>query len=357
MKSKVTALIGIIFLSAALPSFAGICGDANNNGAVNILDVSYTINFLYKSGPAPEPLKIADVNNSNTVNILDVSYLINSIYKGGKSPYCSIYIGQVPPDSIPQIFAPGFISTADMEFTASFDPTLQEFYFTRRGSDNINKIYYTKFQDGSWTNPAIAPFCGSYMNMEPLLSPDGQKLLFSSDRPCSGCGIANWYVTKSGADWSDPQTQEAPLNSVFMMYSTLSSEGNIYFTNIMVSPPGIYVSRVFDEMYQTPVKLSTAINKGYNEAHPYIAPDESFMIFDAQNRPGGFGGSDLYISYHNEDGSWTESVNLGNLINTIGEDLAPTVSPDGLYFFYARPNGAKHDIYWCSIAFIDKLRP
>ncbi|MEW6014859.1 MAG: dockerin type I repeat-containing protein [Candidatus Zixiibacteriota bacterium] len=357
MSSKVTTTALIIILSMAAASFARICGDATNDDRVNILDATYIISSLYKSGPAPEPLKVADVNNSNSVNILDVTYLISSLFKGGDAPNCSIYLGQVPPDSIPQAFATGLISTTDMEFTASFDPSFQEFYFTRRGSDNINRIYYTRFQDGSWIAPDIAPFCGEFMSMEPLITPDGQKLFFSSTRPCSGCGIANWYVVKEGSAWSAPQTLEAPLNSLMMMYSTQSSNGNIYFTNISALPPAIYISQFSDGLYQTPTKLGTAINKGYNEAHPYIAPDESYIIFDAQNRPGGFGGSDLYISYHNEDGSWTESVNLGSSFNTAGEELAPTVSPDGKYFFFAKPNGLKHDIFWCSIAFIDKLRP
>ncbi len=67
-----------------------ICGDANGSGTVNILDVSYIINFLYKHGPAPNPLQAADANNSGGMNILDVSYLINFLYKGGPAPCSSI---------------------------------------------------------------------------------------------------------------------------------------------------------------------------------------------------------------------------------------------------------------------------
>jgi Tol biopolymer transport system component len=350
-------IICLAFGTAYVIAASVICADANGDNKVNLSDVSYTINYLYRSGPAPNPLKAADPDNSNKINLLDVSYTINYLYRSGPKPVCSKYLGQLPPDSIPQIFAPGLISTLDMEFTASFDPSFQEFYFTRRGTDNINKIYFSKIIDGHWNDPTIAPFCDEHFYMEPLFTPDGQKLFFSSDRPCSGCVIANWYVTRSGPTWSDPQTLGAPLNSVMMMYSTQSSNGNIYFTNISATPAGIYLSRFVDGLYQTPEKLGTAINKGYNEAHPYIAPDESYMIFDAQNRPGGVGGSDLYISYRNDDGSWTESVNLGSNFNTAGEDLAPTVTPDGKYFFYARPNGLKHDIYWCSTAFIEYLRP
>ncbi|SYZ72954.1 exported hypothetical protein [Candidatus Zixiibacteriota bacterium] len=65
-----------------------ICGDANRNGIVNILDVSFIISYLYKHGPVPVPLPSADVNHSGGVNILDVSYLINFLYKHGLPLNC-----------------------------------------------------------------------------------------------------------------------------------------------------------------------------------------------------------------------------------------------------------------------------
>lgn len=65
-----------------------ICGDLNDDGTVNILDITYLINYLYKGGPAPEPLESADVNSDMTVNILDVTYLIAYLYRGGPEPNC-----------------------------------------------------------------------------------------------------------------------------------------------------------------------------------------------------------------------------------------------------------------------------
>jgi hypothetical protein len=65
-----------------------ICGDANGDGSINILDITFIINYLYKGGPAPDPAESADVNNSGSVNILDVTYLINYIYKEGAEPSC-----------------------------------------------------------------------------------------------------------------------------------------------------------------------------------------------------------------------------------------------------------------------------
>jgi len=65
-----------------------VCGDANDDEAVNILDVTFMINYLYKSGPAPDPIIAADATGDLSINILDVTYLINYLYKGGAEPIC-----------------------------------------------------------------------------------------------------------------------------------------------------------------------------------------------------------------------------------------------------------------------------
>jgi beta propeller repeat protein len=65
-----------------------VCGDANGDEAVNILDITFLISYLYKGGSAPDPLEAADVNNSGNVNILDITYLIAYLYMGGPEPEC-----------------------------------------------------------------------------------------------------------------------------------------------------------------------------------------------------------------------------------------------------------------------------
>ena len=66
----------------------GLCGDIDGNESINLLDVVYLINYLYKGGPPPAILNLADVNNSGSVNLLDATYLINYLYKGGPPPNC-----------------------------------------------------------------------------------------------------------------------------------------------------------------------------------------------------------------------------------------------------------------------------
>jgi hypothetical protein len=65
-----------------------VCGDANKDGVVNILDITYLIAYLYSGGPPPDPIEAADVNSDFLVNILDITYLINYLYLGGPVPNC-----------------------------------------------------------------------------------------------------------------------------------------------------------------------------------------------------------------------------------------------------------------------------
>lgn len=65
-----------------------VCGDADGSGAINILDVTNLINYLYKEGPAPDPIEAGDANGSGSINILDVNHLINYLYKEGPEPVC-----------------------------------------------------------------------------------------------------------------------------------------------------------------------------------------------------------------------------------------------------------------------------
>jgi hypothetical protein len=72
----------------SLTILAGICGDVNNNGKINAIDVTYLVNYLYKGGPPPPLAYLADMNGKPGINALDVTYFINYLYKGGPEPDC-----------------------------------------------------------------------------------------------------------------------------------------------------------------------------------------------------------------------------------------------------------------------------
>ena len=75
-------------------------GDCNGDGDINVGDVVYLVNYLYRSGPSPEPLEAGDCNCDDTVNVGDVVYLVNYLYRGGLEPIPDPCFGdaQNPPD-------------------------------------------------------------------------------------------------------------------------------------------------------------------------------------------------------------------------------------------------------------------
>jgi parallel beta-helix repeat protein len=66
-----------------------ICGDANDDGEVNIGDVVYLIGYLYRGGPSPDPVSLGDPNGDATIDIGDVVYLINYLFRSGPPPGCA----------------------------------------------------------------------------------------------------------------------------------------------------------------------------------------------------------------------------------------------------------------------------
>ena len=89
--------------------------------------------------------------------------------------------------------------------------------------------------------------------------------------------------------------------------------------------------------------------------HPFIAPDDSYLIFDSKRENGN---ADIYISFRQKDGSWGAAINLGDKINTELSDVYGSVTSDGKYFFFRRTlsNGKKNTM-WVDTGFIEVLRP
>jgi len=109
--------------------------------------------------------------------------------------------------------------------------------------------------------------------------------------------------------------------------------------------------------------FSKVINTGTMNAHPFIAPDESYIMWDGE-RESGYGDSDLYISYRQKDGLWGEAINLSDKINTDAEEGGARITSDGKYFFFERVvtpaiGDAFPDVdtFWVDAQFIEDLRP
>jgi hypothetical protein len=127
----------------------------------------------------------------------------------------------------------------------------------------------------------------------------------------------------------------------------------------------IYRSRLVDGKYIEPENLGAPINTEFDEWDPYIAPDESYLVYCSM-KPGGYGKDDLYISFKKEDDSWTHPINMGAEINSSGWENRPYVTLDGKFFFFTStkppPKGVDakaaggRDIYWVDARIITKFK-
>ena len=95
----------------------------------------------------------------------------------------------------------------------------------------------------------------------------------------------------------------------------------------------IYKSVYTPKGWSEPENLGPNINTEFWESSPSLSPDNRVLYFSS-NRPGGYGGKDLYVSYRNAEGKWSLAQNMGPTINTSGDELAPFIHPDNQTMYF-----------------------
>lgn len=241
------------------------------------------------------------------------------------------------PDS-PTLFADGIINTTADEYNPTFEPDGKIVYFTRRiDRKGSEAIMFSRLENGKWTTPLTAPFSGKFYDKEPMLAPDGKRMFFASTRPNDRDENANfdiWMAEKAGKSWTEPKNLGAKVNSSgYDNYPSVAADGTIYFASVRIDgrkDNDLYRSRLVNGEYQPAENLGASLNTDATEADPFIAPDQSYLIF-CSDRKGGAGEGDLYISF-NERGKWTAPQSLGANLNTAEYEYTPLVFKDKFYF-------------------------
>jgi hypothetical protein len=259
------------------------------------------------------------------------------------------YLGQKLPGTTPEKCAPGIISTQAHEYTCSFSPDGNEFYFTRD-----NKVTFTQQVDGIWTEPKVASFSGKF-SFEPSVTPDNKRLYFQTAGIIDGkMEMMTKYVERVKGGWSEVLDPGAPFNPGKTMHISSTMDGNIYTTDISggMGSESLGIIRVVNGKYEKLEKLGTPFNKIPNQQHPWIAPDESYIIFTVR-RPGQNPVSVLFCSFKSKNGKWSEPVEL-----KLGMDAGqPYVSFDGKYLFFTTGDPrVGSEIYWVSAKIVKDLR-
>jgi hypothetical protein len=263
------------------------------------------------------------------------------------------YVGQKTPGTTPEIFAPGIVSTSRAEHGAPvFSPDGNEIYwFSWPGP--ITQMM--RLEKGRWTAPETIN-----LGTNPTISPDGNKIFFSR-RESGRRGIG--YCERTDTGWSEKKWLDPLINNANSGWEIwMTKTGTAYFSSTKVGGSGgsdICKASLVDGKYTNIENLGPDVNSAFGdwgENGGFIAPDESYLIFSS-DRPGGFGGNDLYICFRKKGGSWTSAVNMGSNINNAALQLWPYVSPDGKFLFFITHENVTQDIYWVSANIIEELRP
>ncbi len=308
--------------------------------------------------------------NAATWGVYELKLNSSSESKGHRNDWPVLrdpYFGQHVSSEKAEIFMDGIISLSnEEEMCAAFTADGQEFYYNAHHQDNW-AIFMTKEVDGQWTRPTPLPFTSDYTDRDFTMSPDGNKILFGSNRPpsegASQSESLDIFVTErlSGDRWSIPTSIGYPINTDRgENYPSVAQNGNLYFFSNRENGFGgcdIYLSRLVDGRYQAPENLGAEINSDKHDWDAYIAPDESYIIFSSQNRIDSIGKQDLYISFRTEKGGWTVAKNMGPAVNSPYDEICPSLSLDGKYLFFTSRRRGKADIFWIDARIIDDLRP
>lgn len=282
------------------------------------------------------------------------------------------YLGQTPPGSTPEHFAPGVVNTEAIEINGVFSPDGRSFFFARR-LEGVFHVFRADFGPAGWAAPSPMPLYADgerAMAVDMSITTDGRSLYFLGQKRRTGASDAAnldvWVARHDGRAWGFAELVPPPVSTdAPESYPVVVSDGSLYFTSERPGGFGKYdvyrAQRRADGGFEEPVNLGPPVNTEFHEGDTFVAPDESYLILSS-SRPGGFGQNDLYVSFRAADGGWTQPANLGPAINTEQTDFCPMVTPDGKWLCFSRRTGAswaeatEGEIFWVDVGVIEEFR-
>lgn len=267
------------------------------------------------------------------------------------------YLGQKPPGLIPEIFAPNIVSIdGRFEGTVSFSSELTEMYFAADNEDNKTSIYFSKFEDDTWTAIQRVDFTNGRKNEElhPFVSPDGKRIYFTA-MDSAFVDEKIWYVNRLEDSWSDANLLDSPINDDLVFFPNQAKNGDLYYFNL--SKFKTYYAPNKNGKFPEVKEVEFAFGH-----HAFISPSQDYLIVTARNEEeDGRNDNDMYVYFKMQNGTWTKPINLGETVNTNLNEKGPRVTPDGKYLFFGRAEREGKiglaNIYWVSTEVIERLKP
>ncbi len=172
-------------------------------------------------------------------------------------------------------------------------------------------------------------------NYHAVLTENGREIYYMYTHPFYD-GI--YHASKKDGEWKNPDNLTVKLGSDGEFFVTgISSDGSqlLMRTYEIFEGGDIYIAEKDDKgEWQRKKKLEKPINSPYNEEYATFSPDGKKLYFTS-NRPGGYGGTDIYITSRLENGKWSAPENLGANINSPYNEASPFLTPDNSRLFFS----------------------
>lgn len=251
------------------------------------------------------------------------------------------------------------------EYTPVVSADEQTIYFAgknRAGNIGGEDIFMsTKNASGQWRRAYLVPGLNTVGHNESpaCISYDGQTIIIFQNGKLM-------ISQKDELGWSMPKALPKQLQiGNWQSDAMLTADGRAMLfvartktEHEVASSMNIYVTTLDDNgNWSEPVALGSTINSFGDDRAPFLHSDMKTLYFSS-NRHSNIGGMDIFKSTRLTEDSWTEwsePVNLGKEINTVGDDCWLTVNIDGTKAYMATKNGETHDI--CTIDLPESMKP
>ncbi len=243
-------------------------------------------------------------------------------------PFPALFFGD-PPGTVPVKVGPGIVSLEGQgEMGCTFAPDASEFWFVRSvldGDVEWPTLFVSRRGPEGWSTPLPSPFGAGVREFAPSISPDGKRFFFYRQKPSDpDFREGTWVAERTGEGWGEPRAS---------------------------SSRDIAMMRLEDDAFTEAEDLPGDANSDHFDAHPAVAPDGSFILFDSG--PDVLGGPEIHVAFRRSDGSFGPAQRLGDELSFDWGGNTPCLAPGGDYLLFQ----ADGDLWWVSTEVISRWRP